>query len=244
MSSMPENPYQATFATDAVGLAEEWERTTFIRRTYSHLAGAIALFALLEVLIFTAVPAATLEQALGWMLGGRWSWLIVIGLFVVVSMVARGWASSATSLPIQYAGLGLYVLAQAVIFVPLLYMAQRFEGVISAAVLMTTIMFVSLTLMVFVTKADFSWLGRWLYFATFGAMGLILLAILFNFSLGPIFAGAMVLVMCGFILNDTSNVLHHFRTDQYVAASLELFASVALLFWYVLQLLMMFSGRD
>ena len=55
--------------------------------------------------------------------------------------------------------------------------------------------------------------------------------------LGTWFIGGMVVLMCGFILYDTSNVLHHFRTDQHVAASLELFASLATLFWYVIQLL-------
>jgi FtsH-binding integral membrane protein len=44
------------------------------------------------------------------------------------------------------------------------------------------------------------------------------------------------------ILYDTSNVLHNFPEDRYVAAALELFASVALLFWYVLRLFM--SSRD
>jgi FtsH-binding integral membrane protein len=39
-------------------------------------------------------------------------------------------------------------------------------------------------------------------------------------------------------------VLHHYRTDQYVAASLALFASVAILFWYILRIVIAFSGRD
>jgi FtsH-binding integral membrane protein len=42
------------------------------------------------------------------------------------------------------------------------------------------------------------------------------------------------------ILYQTSNVLHRFRTDQHVAAALVLFASVALLFWYILRI---FSSR-
>ena len=44
------------------------------------------------------------------------------------------------------------------------------------------------------------------------------------------------------ILYDTSNVLHHFPEDRYVGAALQLFASVALMFWYVLRLFM--SSRD
>ena len=240
---MQQNPYEATFATSAAGLAEEWERTTFIRRTYSHLAGAVALLALFEMVVFTAVPAETMARMVGWA-GQGWNWLIVIGAFMLVSWIANSWALTTTSLGVQYAGLGLYVLAQGVILMPLLFIASQFEGAVSAAALMTTIMFVAMTLMVFVTKADFSWLGRWLWMGGFAAIGLIVLGMMFNFALGAMFVGAMIVLASGYIIYDTSNVLHHYRTDQYVAASLALFASVALLFWYVLQLVIMLSGRD
>jgi FtsH-binding integral membrane protein len=67
---------------------------------------------------------------------------------------------------------------------------------------------------------------------------------LVGFSLGIFFMGAMVAFAAAYILYDTSNVMKHYRTDQHVAASLALFASVALMFWYMLQLLMSLSGRD
>jgi FtsH-binding integral membrane protein len=51
----------------------------------------------------------------------------------------------------------------------------------------------------------------------------------------------MIAYAAGAILYNTSNVLHHYRPDQHVAASLALFASVALLFWYVLQLVIALS---
>ena len=75
------------------------------------------------------------------------------------------------------------------------------------------------------------------------AFGVIVCAIVFQgFTLGMFFTLAMIALMAGWIIYYTSNVLHHFRTDQHVAASLELFASVALLFWYVLRIVM--SSRD
>jgi FtsH-binding integral membrane protein len=43
------------------------------------------------------------------------------------------------------------------------------------------------------------------------------------------------------VLYDTSNILHHYPKDKYVAASLALFASIAMMFWYVLRL---FMSRD
>ena len=99
--------------------------------------------------------------------------------------------------------------------------------------------------MVFVTRADFSWLGRYLFLATLAALGLIVCSVLFGgFNLGLLFSVAMVAIAAGYILYDTSNVLHHYRTDQHVAAALALFASVAILFWYVLQIVMRLQGRD
>ena len=76
------------------------------------------------------------------------------------------------------------------------------------------------------------------------AVGAIVAAIVCNFSLGVWFSVAMIALASGYILYDTSNVLHHYRTDQHVAASLALFASAALLFWYVLRLLIQLQSND
>ena len=80
--------------------------------------------------------------------------------------------------------------------------------------------------------------------AFFVALGLIVASIFMGFNLGLWFSGAMVLVAGGSILYQTSNIIHHYRPDQHVAASLGLFASVALLFWYVLQILISLSNND
>ena len=45
----------------------------------------------------------------------------------------------------------------------------------------------------------------------------------------------------GAILYDTSNILHHYPQDKYVAASMALFSSIAMMFWYILRL---FMSRD
>ena len=94
----------------------------------------------------------------------------------------------------------------------------------------------------FITRKDFSFLRTILVFGGFAAMGLIVVAILFNFQLGTIFVYAIIALACGYILYDTSNVLHHYRIGQHVAAALALFASVALLFYYLVMLFM--SRRD
>ena len=137
-----------------------------------------------------------------------------------------------------------YSWAEAIIFLPLLYIARRLDpSAIPTAGFATLILFGALTAVVFVTRKDFSFMRSALMFGGFAALGLIVVAILFQFSLGPIFSVAMVALACGYILYHTSNILHHYRIGQHVAASLALFASVALLFWYILRLVMAFS-RD
>ena len=159
------------------------------------------------------------------------------GLFMLVSYVAQSWAQSAVNPTTQYMGLGLYVLAEAVIFLPLLYIAKNVDpGIITSAAIATLALFAGLTVVVFVTRKDFSFLRSVLLFGGFAALGLIVVAIIFQFALGPIFTYAMIALACGYILYHTSNVMYHYRIGQHVAASLALFASVALLFWYILQL--------
>ncbi len=238
--SYSDNPYAAPYSTFAAQATVN-ERAEFITKTYAHLAGAIAAFVALEAVLLN-LPG--IENLVGLMFGSQISWLIVLGAFIAVSWIANSWATSAVSLQKQYAGLALYVVAEAVIFVPLLYIARMVGGdeIILMAALATLVLFGVMTVVVFATRADFSFMRSVLIFGSFAALGLIVVAIVFGFQLGVLFTWAMIALACGWILYDTSNVLHHYRIGQHVAASLALFASVALLFWYVLQLFL--ASRD
>jgi FtsH-binding integral membrane protein len=229
--------------------AAGWERAAFIRRTYAHLAGAILAFAGLETLLINTVDH---QAVLRLFLGGRLTWLIVLGAFMVAGWVAQTWAQSDTSRALQYLGLGLYVVAEAVIFLPLLIIANDFfptqpgqvVGVIGTAGILTVAVFAGLTLAVFVTKKDYSPLRPILCVGALIALGVIVAAAICGFSLGLFFSFAMVALMSGYILYYTSQVMLHYRTDQHVAAALALFASIATLFWYILQIVMSLSSRD
>lgn len=240
MSYVSENPYKSP-NPDALmaAWAAEDARATFIRQTYLHLAGAMGLFVALEAAIFMLVPQATLDGIMGTLFATRYGWLGVILAMTGVSWVANWWALSDSSRTMQYLGLLLYVAAEVLIFVPLLYLANLFApDAIPAAGILTLVMFGGLTAIVFVTKADLTSWGSYLWIAGLGAVGIIVAAIFLGFDLGVWFSGAMIVLASGYILYSTSNVLHQYRTDQYVAASLALFASVALLLWYILRLFM------
>lgn len=207
-------------------------RSTFLSRTYLHLVVAILLFTGIEVALFTSGLAITIAKG---MLGV--SWLLVLGGFVVVNWFASRVAMSAESLLAQYAALAVFVLAEAIVFVPLLAIAMMYAPtMIASAAWVTLLGFGGLTAVVFVTRKDFSFLRGILMWGGIVALVLIVAGVLFGFELGTYFSVAMVAFAGAAILYDTSNVLHHFPEDRYVGAALQLFASVALMFWYVLRL--------
>ncbi|MHB1422863.1 MAG: Bax inhibitor-1/YccA family protein [Gemmataceae bacterium] len=220
------------------------DRALFIRRTYAHLAGAILAFMGIEVLLFKVLGQDGQAQVLRLMLG-RFSWLLVMLGFMGASWLAQTWAQSDSSSAMQYMGLGLYVFAEAIIFLPLLIIAEHFmPTAIPTAAILTLGVFGGLTLAVFVTKKDYSPLRPILTVGSLIALGVIVAACLLGFNLGLIFSFVMVALMSGYILYYTSQVMLHYRTDQHVAAALALFAAVATLFWYILRIVMSASSRD
>lgn len=231
MAHHNENPFVTVIDADADA------RRDFIRNTYLHLAGAILAFVLLEVVLLR-LPG--IENFIGMMLGGM-GWLITLAAFIGVSWLADKWARSDASQGMQYAGLGLYVVAESVIFLPLLYLAAYRSGdpaLIPMAGVITGLLFLGLTATAFMSGVDFSFLRGALIIGGMVAMGVVVCSILFGFSLGLVFSAAMILIAGGSILYTTSNIIHHYRPDQHVAASLALFSGVMLLLWYVLRILM------
>lgn len=214
------------------------ERSQFIERTYLHLAGAIAAFVGLEYAFFQSETMLRFGVAMV----GHW-WMVII------AMIAVGWAADyfarqQGSRPMQYLGLGLYVVAEAVIFLPMLMLAMYMANdgsIITTAGVSTLAIFAALTGIVLITKKDFSWLRGVLMLGSFVAIGLIAASLIFGFTLGLAFTVGMIFFAACWILYDTSNVLKHYHPQSYVAASLALFSSITLLFWYVLRFVMSMS---
>ncbi len=225
------NPYSAA-------AAEPTERAIFIRKTYLHLAGAILAFVGIEAWLLNSSIGESLAS---WMLS--LNWLFILGGFMAASWIADRWAQSDASRGKQYLGLSLFVVAEAVIFLPMLWIAAHYSAadVIPKAGIVTGFLFAALTATAFVTGKDFSFLRGFIMIGGLVAIGTIVVGILFGFNLGTWFSGAMVLLAAGSILYTTSQIIRQYRTDQYVAASLGLFAGVALLFWYILRI---FMSRD
>ena len=222
------------------------DRVAFLRRTYAHLGGALLAWAGLTWLIFTKAQEFSFNFS-KWALTGRWNWFLVIVLFMVTGWIAEKLARSGASKGVQYLGLGLEVGAWSMLLQPVIWVLfLKFAGstttspqaILGQAVLITMAIFVGLTLTVFITKKDFSFMRGALMIGSFALLGVILASWIFGFHLGALFCGAAILLMAGYILFQTSMVMREFPPTYHVAAALMLFSTVAMLFWYVLQLLM------
>jgi hypothetical protein len=225
-----------------VANASETERSTFIKRTYLHLGLAILAFAGVEALLISSGIA---KSFVGVLAANKWMWFVVLALFMGVSYIADNWARTPMSREKQYMGLGLFIIAEAIVFMPLLYIAYNYApNVIPQAGLMTLMLAGGITFTAFTTKKNFSFLGPILTIGGFVALGVVLASMLFGFNLGWVFAAIMVVFASASILYSTSQIIHEYHTDQYVAASLGLFSSVALLFYYLVQLLMSLGNSD
>lgn len=246
MGRMSEQEYDGFYYDGFAADAKMQLRLAFIKRTYLHVFGAILAFIGLEAILLAVIPRSDRVMQ---MMFQSW-WMILVG-FMVVSWIAEKWAHSDVSQGMQYMGLGLYVVAEALIFLPMLMIASdpRFPyadaNVIPVAAFLTLLIFGGLTAVVMFTKSDFSFMRGALSALTLGAIGLIFVSLFVpSIGLGIWFSVAMIVLMSGWILYDTSNILHHYRTDQHVGAALALFASVATLFWYVLRFVMAMASED
>ncbi len=219
-----------------VAHSSEVEKANFYKKTYLHVALSILTFIGVETILLKIVPA----ELIAMMFAKRYIWLLIIGVFWLASVLASKWSLS-QSKSTQYLGLGFYILLEAIIFMPLLFIASNIEGgadVIFQAATLTIAMFSGISAVAFTSKRDFSFLRNIIVIGGFISIGLIVGGMIFGFNLGLWFSVGMVILASATILYQTSKLKDSYGTDQYVGAALQLFASIMLLFWYILSILM------
>lgn len=232
-----ENPIQNRII---LSQATDQERVAFYKKTYAHVAGGVLAFLAFEYLLFQ--NASVIKFALSMTVGYRW--LLMLGGFMLITNYAESTVMKTTNKNAQYMAFALYAFAQAFIFIPLIYMAISYVNsfeILQQAAIVTLALFTGISAVVFITKKDFSFIRAGLTIGFFIAFGLIVAGVLFGFNLGLWFSVGMCVLAGGSILYQTSNLVHKYGTDDYIPAALGLFASLMLLFWYVLQI---FLSRD
>ncbi len=213
-------------------------RSQFIWKCYAHVVGALLALVAIETYLFSSGIAAAIAAP---MMGNP---MLVLGAFMALSWGASHFAHRLESTAAQYAAFAVFVVAWSLMFVPMLAMALVMDqsgSMIQSAAGVTVFGCVALIATVMITRKDFSFLRSVLVWGFFIALGLIGASFLFGWNLGTWFSVGMIAFAGVAVLYDTSNIMHHYPQDKYVAASMALFASIALMFWYVLRL---FMSRD
>ncbi|MBR9847546.1 MAG: permease [Algicola sp.] len=212
------------------------DRVAFYKKTYGHVAGGVLLFIVFEYLLLQS--ETIVDFALSMTEGYRW--LIMLGGFMLATNYAERMAMKSPNKQTQYLAYGLYILAEAFIFVPLIYIAAFYmesgPEILNQAAIVTLALFTGLSAVVFLTKKDFSFLKTGLMIGFFIAIGLIVAGTLFGFNLGLWFSVAMCLLAGGSILYQTSNLVNKYTTEDYIPAAFGFFASLMLHFSYILSI--------
>ena len=220
-----------------VATHEETVRGEFLARVYQHLALALVAFVAFEVLLFELGVAKGIYDFVA-RSGG--AWLLLLGAFMVVSWMATSAAHDILNPQRQYLGLFGIAGAEALIFAPYLYfffnVHDNGSASVVAAGIITAIGFGGLTLVAMVTRKDLSFLRPIILFGFVMSLVLIFAALLFGLDLGVWFSVAMIALAGGAILYQTQTIMRRYPPEAYVGASVQLVASVMLLFWYVLRL--------
>ena len=215
--------------TQPVANASVEDRSAFIWKCYAHVVGGLFAFAaVLSYLIASGIAAAIFNVMTG-------NWLLVIGALMLVSMGASHAAHTITSTAGQYAAYAVVVVAQATVFSPAVLWASRYPGLLDSAIAVTAVGCVGLIATAMITRKDFSFLRGIVVWGFYLALMAIGASLLFGAQLGTWFSVAMIGYAGVAVLYSTSNVMHHYPQDRYVAASMQLFASIVLMLWYVLQ---------
>ena len=223
--------------TVPAGLQSAEVRTAFMGRVYARLVAGVAAFVLIELYLFTSGLAVAITEFIF-----STSWLLILGGFMVVSWLANSVALRATTPGSQWGGYLLLVAANALIFAPMLVIAElQVPGTVAQAGQYAIGGFVVLSVIAHRSSRDFTWLGaslRW-----FGVLALvaIVIAVVTGSALGTWFSLAMIGFAGAAILYETQVILRETPPGRETVAAMALFSSLALLFWYVLRL---FMSRD
>ncbi|MBI3561460.1 MAG: Bax inhibitor-1/YccA family protein [Gammaproteobacteria bacterium] len=207
------------------------ETNKVLRNTYSLLSMTLLFSGL------TAAVSTSLNM-------GPWTYLIsIIAAMVMAIFVLPRTANSSTGVLVVFAITGLFGFALGPILSMYLHMAHG-GRIIATAFGGTGVIFLALSAYVLTTRKDFSFVGG---FLMVGLLTLFVLSLVNLFIGMPILSlaisGAVILIFSGFILFDTSRIIHGGETN-YLFATVALYMDIFNIFISLLQILGIMGSDD
>jgi FtsH-binding integral membrane protein len=217
-------------------------RRSFITATYFNLFLGIIAFVIANYLLIESGAAAVITR---FFYGNIWVSVLAAIAFGFITSFFLNFTASNNSKAVQYFGLLAFACIEALFVVPVIYFATLTNtALLLPAAAFTLGFFLLMTGVVYYTGIDFSFLRTFLMFAGIASVVIIIVSLLTGFNLGIFFTGFLILLSCGYILYDTSNILNNYPTDQPVAAATALLGSIVMLFVNILQFLMQYFNNN
>jgi len=224
-----ESPFtQSTLGATSVAMSPADVQLNFIRKTYVLFMAGILTAVLGGVACLKIEPVAMFALAI--LKNPLLAILLIVGGSMGAQAVARVEG-------LNYFALFAFTALIGIVFAPII--ASYAPEVVGQAGFLTVIVFGSLTAYALVTRKDFSFMGGMLFI---GMITLVLAGIanmLFFKSSGFSYwmAWGVLFFSSGYVLYQTSNILHHYTARDSVAAALGLFISFFNIFMSILRIL-------
>lgn len=216
-----------------VGDLSDDEKITFYKKIYAHLGAYILGFIFVSTIFYEMGIGYKILDAIE---ESKLYWLLMLGGFWGVTWLGDHFSDNPVD-GLPYAGPAIIILAEAIIFSPLFAWVNYYHnGVLDNAIFASIVIVGAMIFAVHQSKANFEPLGAILKVGSIVGLAFIVAAIIFDFSLGAVFSWIMLALAGGYVLYDTSKIIHEYEKDQYILASTRLLMSSLFFFWYVIRI--------
>ena len=224
------------------------QRLAFLRKVYTLFSCSMVLW------MGSALWVSTNDKMLGLVMGIFGNGFLGMIVFMAALFGLLHLTRSAGA-PLNYIGLGLFSLLEGFVTAPLIKYSLTVTGgeglamtdpsnVVLQAFVLTGMVFGGLTTYALTTKRDFSFLRGALWMGFFLLFGLAILAMFGigeSMQMGWGISVGWVLLMGGFVLYDTQNIMKRYPSNMAAAAAATLMIDFIIMFQRILMLL---SRRD
>lgn len=226
-----ENPFAYSSQSLTVADSPVEVRMEFIRKTYTLFLAGILCALVAGTICLNSAPVFSLAATI------LRTPILAIALLFGLTLGAQAVSHIEG---INYAALFGFTAFIGFLFAPILRMYEiSAPGIVMQAAVLTVITFSALTAYVFVTKKDFSFMGGMLF------VGMILLVLgglanvffFRNAGVSYYMAWVTLFLFSGYVLYDTSQIIHKYDSRGYVSAALSLFLDFFNMFMAILRIL-------
>jgi FtsH-binding integral membrane protein len=224
------------------------QRLAFLRKVYTLFSCSMVLW--MGSALWVSTNDKMLNMVMGILGNGFTGMLIFMAALFGLLHLTRS-----TAAPLNYIGLGLFSLLEGFVTAPLIKHSLTVTGgeglamtdpsnVVLQAFVLTGMVFGGLTTYALTTKRDFSFLRGALWMGFFLLFGLAILAMFGigeSMQMGWGISVGWVLLMGGFVLYDTQNIMKRYPSNMAAAAAATLMIDFIIMFQRILMLL---SRRD